>query len=115
MFNKLIFLLLGISLILYGSLTIMKRGYYSSKFGFYFDFGPYHYVLGIIITIVGIFFVYTSLTKKAKEFEAKFLICPKCKAPFNQKEVPDGRCPECEVKLEDLDGFYERHPELKAK
>ena len=92
----------------------MKRGYYSSKFDFYFDFGPYHYVLGIIITIVGVLFVYTSLTKKAKEFEDKFLICPKCNTPFNERDVPDGRCAKCKVDLEDIEEFYDRHPELKV-
>ncbi len=115
MFNRILFLLLGICLVLYGLFVIIQRGYYSSKFEFYFDFGPYHYIFGIIVTIIGILLVYTSLRKKTKDFEEKFVICPKCKTPFNQKDVPKGQCPKCDVELEDLEEFYERDTELKVR
>ena len=115
MFNRILFLLLGICLSLYGFFMITQRGYYSSKFEFYFDFGPYHYIFGITVAIIGVLFVYTSLTKKSKDLEDKFVICPECKTPVNQRDVPNGRCPKCEVKVEDLEAFYERHPELKTR
>jgi hypothetical protein len=111
MFNRIMFLLLGVCLALYGFFTIIQRGYYSSRFEFYFDFGPYHYIFGIFVAVVGVFFVYTSLTSKKK----KFLICPECKKSFNPKDVPNSYCPKCSIGLEDLDGFYDRHPELKEK
>ena len=114
MSQKILSLLLGTSLILYGIFTIIQRGYYSSKFDFYFDFGPYHYLLGAFITIVGVLFVYTSLRTKAKAFEDDILICPKCEASFNRKDITDQNCPQCNVKLEELEGFYERHPALKT-
>ncbi|RLE48739.1 MAG: hypothetical protein DRJ18_01370 [Candidatus Methanomethylicota archaeon] len=114
MVNRILSLLLGISLILYGFFTIIQRAYYSSKFDFYFDFGPYHYLFGIFITIIGALFVYIFLTRKAKDFEDKFLVCPQCKTLFDKKDVPNGRCPHCEVALEDLERFYESHPELNV-
>ena len=114
MFNKILFLLLGSSLTLYGTLTIIQRGYYSSRFKFYIDFGRYHYLFGILIAVVGIFFMYTSLIRKNKHAKEKYLICPQCKVSFKQKkDVKNPRCPHCSVDLEDLEGFYDRHPELK--
>jgi hypothetical protein len=115
MFNRILFLLLGVCLSFFGFFTIIQRGYFSSRFEFYFDFGRYHYVFGVLITVVGIFFIYTSLTSKSKHLEDKYLICPKCKDSYNQKDVPNSRCPNCAVELEDLEGFYDRHPEPKEK
>ena len=115
MFNRILFLLLGICLALYGFFTIIQRGYYSTRFEFYFDFGPYHYIFGILIAAVGAFFVYTSLTGMNKNLEEKFLICPKCEESFIQKDVPNSHCPKCNIGLEKLDEFYDRQAELKEE
>lgn len=115
MFNKILFLLFGVCLVSYGLFTIIQRGYYSSRFKFYIDFGSYHSIFGIIIVVFGIFFIYTSLTSKKKHAKEKYLICPKCKESFNQKDAINHLCPTCAVKLEDLEGFYDRHPEMKQK
>ena len=115
MFNRILFLLLGVCLGLYGFFTSIQRGYYSSRFGFYVDFGRYHYLFGILIMLVGIFVIYTTLSSKRKYLKEKYLICPKCKDSFSQKDVSNSLCPNCTVELEDLEGFYDRHPELKEK
>lgn len=39
------------------------------------------------------------------------VICPRCKTAFNNRRM--SRCPHCDVDLEPLEGFYDRHPELK--
>ena len=115
MFNTILFFLLGACLALYGILTVIQRGYYSSRFKFYIDFGRYHYLFGILIMLVGIFVIYTTLSSKRKYLKEKYLICPKCKDSFSQKDVSNSLCPNCTVELEDLEGFYDRHPELKEK
>ena len=43
----------------------------------------------------------------------KFLICPKCQNTYYKDDVKDKICTTCNVSLEKLEGFYERHPELK--
>ncbi len=40
-------------------------------------------------------------------------ICLNCKEPFAGKKLSSMKCPKCGGRLEDLIGFYERHPELK--
>ena len=71
--------------------------------------------------VLGIFFIWSSFQKKAIEAEKKakddkiVLMCPRCVRPFYKKDCPLSNCPECQTDLEELSGFYERHPELKDK
>lgn len=112
--NRIIFFLLGIVWAVFGLSIIISPKFYSSKYDYIFDFTELKWPFGGFLVLLGSLFIWSALRKKASEFEDKFLVCPKCKTPFNHKDVPDGRCPKCEVELEDLEGFYQRHPELKA-
>ena len=41
-------------------------------------------------------------------------ICPKCETAFTKGSTPpNSSCPKCKIQLERLEGFYNRHPELK--
>nr|WP_321260332.1 hypothetical protein [uncultured Pseudodesulfovibrio sp.] len=42
-------------------------------------------------------------------------ICPKCETAVDFRNVGNHTCPKCQTELEPLEGFYERHPELKDK
>ena len=43
----------------------------------------------------------------------QYVICQHCLVPLSARSVPNLTCPVCGQSLEDLRGFYERHPELK--
>ena len=68
---------------------------------------------------MGCFFIWSSFRKKAIEAqskardEKKVLMCPNCTKAFYKKDCRDLLCPDCQSPLEELSGFYERHPELK--
>jgi cytochrome b561 len=62
--DKFILILLGVGCIIFGFFTILERGYYSSKYELYVDFGEYHVAIGIFIILVGSLFIFTSLKKK---------------------------------------------------
>ena len=111
--NKFFLSILGSSLIIFGFGIVMDPKFYDSKHGFQYDFTGFYLPFGGFLILIGSLILWSALRKKAKDFEEKLLICPKCKTPFNQKDITDGQCPRCEVPLEDLKGFYERHPELK--
>ena len=113
--NRFIVILTGLVTAIFGLSVITGPRFYDRLYGRYWDFTEVKIPFGGALIVIGIIFFWSALRKKAKDFEDKFLICPKCKTPFNQKDVPDSRCPKCEVELEDLEGFYERHPELKAR
>ena len=42
-----------------------------------------------------------------------YLICVKCQTPYDKNNINNNLCPSCNVELEPLKGFYERHPEFK--
>jgi hypothetical protein len=58
------YIILGISLVLWGCLTIINPKYYSHKFGMYFDFSGVEFLFGGLLIIIGIGFIYTEIRKK---------------------------------------------------
>lgn len=113
--NKSIVLLAGLGSVVFGFSIIIKPDFYDRLYDFYWDFTEVKWLFGLFLVVFGVLIIWSALRKKAKDYEDKVLICPKCKEPFNRKDVPGERCPKCEVQLEDLEGFYARHPELKTE
>ena len=58
MSEKVVQLIAGICAILLGINVFSRRGYLSAMWGGYIDYGPYHEVIGVIIAIIGLVFVY---------------------------------------------------------
>ena len=110
MYNKITTLLAGVCLISLG-ISFKKHGWHHL-----YDF-PIPQSTAILVIIVGFLVILFALFQKTKlnKPENQFLICPQCLTPFDQKAVPSEQCPICKVNLEKLEGFYERHPELKEK
>jgi len=113
LFNKIAFLIFGVFLTWLGFEVIRKGGFVI--YGHYVSFADYRVISGSVVIAFGILFIWFALTRKAQDFKGKFLVCPKCKDSFKQKDVSDSRCPDCAVELEDLEGFYDRHPEMREK
>jgi len=44
-----------------------------------------------------------------------FVICSKCRTPQYPRDLIAGHCPKCAGNVEDLEGYYERHPNLRNK
>jgi transcription initiation factor IIE alpha subunit len=53
--------------------------------------------------------------KKSGPLEQKYFICSKCGSSFDAKDISSSTCSKCKGVLEAMEGFYERHPELKEK
>jgi len=53
------------------------------------------------------------VTKSIAKRADGYLICSECRSVFPAGNVRDAACPKCSGRMEDLKGFYERHPELK--
>jgi len=119
--SRLFFILLGIIWGFFGFLIIIDPTFYHSRLDYYFDFSEVKWPFGGGLIVLGIFFIWSSFRKKAIEAEKKakddkkVLMCPKCVRPYHKKDCPSSKCPECQTDLEELSGFYERHPELKDK
>jgi hypothetical protein len=68
---------------------------------------------GIVLACFGVFLIlYSIFAKKIpKAQDDHFVICTECGETFFAKEVPDQICPKCKGQMEELKGYYERHPE----
>jgi hypothetical protein len=119
MMNRHFFILLGIVWGFFGILIIKNPTFYHSRFDYHFDFTQVKWPFGGALIVLGIFFIWSSFRRKTIEAEGKakddkiVLMCPNCLKPHNKGDCPALKCPECQALLEELSGFYERHPELK--
>jgi hypothetical protein len=52
---------------------------------------------------------------KGNDYWPAFLMCKQCLRPYARGDITSTSCPECGALLENLVGFYYRHPELKYK
>ncbi len=70
------------------------------------------FAFGLLIFWCGIFYKRPMGGKHFTKLEES--ICPKCQQVFMPKKAPeDQMCHKCNCPLEQLEGFYDRHPELK--
>ena len=103
--------------ILCGLISIsLGWGYY--KYGWDFRTGfPIPRSTGILLIFIGIFFITFGLLRKIdlKEFNELYLKCLNCGKILRVEEAKDFICPHCFNKMEELEGFYDRHPELNQK
>lgn len=104
---KYMYLILGIVLILNGSLVINNPRFYSSKYDKIFDFTGIEWPYGGIQIVIGLVFVWTVFRKKDSG-EYGIMMCPKCIKPFDAKNLSSKLCPVCKTEMEDIKGFYER-------
>lgn len=77
---------------------------------FCWDWSAYNVPLGAIVAIIGVFMFIIAFRKG--QMRRPVLMCPKCEKPYSLS-LKTRICPTCSSDLEPLDGFYERHPELK--
>lgn len=92
---------------------IATTPYWCSKhWPFCWDWSAYNVPLGIGVGIGGLI-MFTFAFRKNKNGVRGIFICPQCETALPYAEVPDETCPKCQIKMEPLDGFYDRHPELK--
>ena len=110
MSSKIATIIVGIGCLWYG-FNILKEGW-SHLYGYPISRGS-----GVIVLIFGVFLILYGCFRKArnKQDEEKFLICLGCGKTFYEKDIPNRQCLDCGSDLENIDGFYERHPELKEK
>ena len=87
-----------------------------SMFGF-----PVPRETGTFLFFAGIFFVVfvllhakNILAYKKKVKEDKLIVtCPECRESGFAGDMHGSMCPKCGTEVEELEGFYDRHPELR--
>lgn len=64
------------------------------------------------IGLYGLWYFRTSSPSKI-DLTPEYWICPKCRTTYLGYTIKSRSCPQCGRNLEDVEGFYERHPKLK--
>ena len=68
--------------------------------------------VGYVAIPIGAIFIIGSFFIKKKRPFGEASICPQCLGPYPE-DLLGTPCPQCGTPLENMEGFYERHPELK--
>ena len=66
----------------------------------------------IFLTVSGFYSIKNNVFKDIRKHAPSFVICPNCLKTMRGRNVPNYLCPECNVLLENIVGFYDRHPDL---
>ena len=107
--TRLGWLLMGLMLVGMGFLTYANKGWHFTRFG------PTHHTAGYVFLIGGMIICLFAILKKdfPKGTKAIYVMCASCLTPSDEKDLKAGKCPKCNGSVEKLDGFYDRHPDLK--
>lgn len=68
----------------------------------------YNPALGYGIICIGLVFIAISFVRTKGYF-----ICPNCRKIDSWSNLKDNKCPECNNRVENLKGYFERHPDEK--
>ncbi|HEB85478.1 MAG TPA: hypothetical protein ENI68_00440 [Gammaproteobacteria bacterium] len=93
----------GLAILIFGTMPESGVFYHGAK----------RYIYGSIWVSAGLAMLIKGSFIKVVSSLEKVVACPKCGTPYNQQEITDQICPICQVELEDLKGFYDRHPDLR--
>jgi uncharacterized paraquat-inducible protein A len=111
MIHRFVFIAIGLLVFLSGADIFNRQAFY--YFGVNVKIENSTFV-AILVMIFGVLFLLAgfkknfSLTKKEKYYK-----CSRCGMLISEEFQKNLTCPKCGSRLEDLHGFYERHPELK--
>lgn len=110
----LFYLIGGFVLVLFGLITIFEGGF--SRYGVFAE-GRIPGIAAIICGLISLRIGYKGLTSVNKNTtkSGDFLKCIGCGKVYKSYEVENFKCPRCANEVENLIGFFERHPQFKAE
>ncbi len=102
--------IIGISVALTG-LNVFRKDTFSFH-GIDIYIGKNNYIIALFIIFFGIIFIISALRKREDmDKDITYLKCPKCGALISKNKVKSKKCKKCDTALEDLAGYFDRHPE----
>lgn len=69
---------------------------------------------GILLILAGIFVLVNTIRNRKLKSVNDYLICHDCLKVYLRTEIESNKCIKCNIVLEELDGFYDRNPDLRA-
>lgn len=114
MIFRILFLIAGILTIISGIDVIRNKAFH--YFGYGIDLSSSSLSIGILIACFGAALIYMASRKNflfvKKE---KYLKCTQCGKVYNVDSKLSKSCRDCNGELDDLEGFFTRHPEFQEQ
>lgn len=112
--NRILSVFTGVLLAFLGRTVLVKGGFYGYTYGRYFEFGRLRWLVGGLLMLSGLVLTWTGISPRSRYSRtSSTMVCPKCERPYDARERQMMTCETCKVRLEPVEGFYDRHPELK--
>jgi hypothetical protein len=108
--RKLENLIFGISFTAYGIYTLFQEG----DFLIFRGAKIHRLTYGSIFLVIGFFALLMYYLKRPGPSDQEFVMCIKCKESFYRKDAPNATCPKCGGTIENMNGIFDRHPELQS-
>jgi len=114
MIFRILFLIVGILIIISGIDVFRNKAFH--YFGYGIDLSNSSFSIGILITCFGVAFIYIA-SRKNFSFVKKenYLKCTQCGKIYNAETKLNKTCTDCYGELDDLEGFFIRHPGFKGQ
>lgn len=111
---KIFFAIFAIASFLLGIFVVFERGY--NHHGIFIDLSKSYITVSVLFFVISIIFLFLAYREKigANYDSEKNYMCSECLKPFSENQITDDKCPICGSKVENLKGFYDRHPNLKG-
>ena len=109
MFNRSMYFIGGCAFIGLGYEVLTHGGWWSVKSGIFIYYDELRIPIGILKIIIGLLLLFYSFLGKFHKQQT--VICPKCEEIVERTGAKEIHCLECGTKMEELKGFFERHPE----
>ena len=112
--NRILSVFAGVLLAFLGWTVLLKGGFYWYTYGRYFEFGRFRWLIGGLLMLSSLVLTWTGIRPRGRySRRSSTVVCPKCEKPYDARERQMTICAGCKVRLEPIEGFYDRHPELK--
>jgi hypothetical protein len=89
------YILIGISLVVFGIGILYDPIFHDTKHGFIHDFTGIKWPFGLFLMLIGLAFLYVSLRKKSVSSASDYLICSHCRNLIEKKSTTKNQCPSC--------------------
>jgi len=107
------YVLFGVGVILFG-LIVLDDPIVTFTGGVEVDLRPFNVPLAIVAGGLGGWIVWVSLSRSGQLDNSNW-ICPECQKTSMRSKLVNDKCPDCDILMEPLKGYYKRHPELVDK
>ncbi len=117
MYDRLASLLLSY-IFLRNAHSVFTTGSSYVVYGHYYSFGEIKNIVGVVFGLFGLLLLVYGILGNVfgknnlqKNELPEFTICPNCNETFGSNDLEDLKCKKCGHGLENIKGYYERHPD----